>query len=122
MIDIASQEDNWKTLIQSLPDKIKQSIEDEQIQQEVRKASVETLGKTIEQISKTNGGQAGNITIDMVVTDEAVQSLLKSITSAKYQVDNFFLRESSQGLGYSNLIFIHLQLEKYRKTILEWHC
>lgn len=61
MIDIASQEDNWKTLIQSLPDKIKQSIEDEQIQQEVRKASIETLGKTIEQISKTNGGQAGNI-------------------------------------------------------------
>lgn len=49
MIDIASQEDNWKTLIQSLPDKIKQSIEDEQIQQEVRKASIETLGKTIEQ-------------------------------------------------------------------------
>lgn len=47
MIDIASQEDNWKTLIQSLPDKIKQSIEDEQIQQEVRKASIETLGKTI---------------------------------------------------------------------------
>ena len=117
MIDIASQEDNWKTLIQSLPDKIKQSIEDEQIQQEVRKASIETLGKTIEQISKTNGGQAGNITIDMVVTDEAVQSLLKSITSAKYQVDDFFLKESSQGLGYSNLIFIHLQLEKYRKTI-----
>ena len=117
MIDIASQEENWKTLIQSLPDKIKQSIEDEQIQQEVRKASIETLGKTIEQISKTNGGQAGNITIDMVVTDEAVQSLLKSITSAKYQVDDFFLKESSQGLGYSNLIFIHLQLEKYRKTI-----
>lgn len=47
MIDIASQEDNWKTLIQSLPDKIKQSIEDEQIQQEVRKASIETLGKTM---------------------------------------------------------------------------
>ena len=53
----------------------------------------------------------------MVVTDEAVQSLLKSITSAKYQVDDFFLRESSQGLGYSNLVFIHLQLEKYQKTI-----
>ena len=117
MIDIASQEDNWKTLIQSLPDKIKQSIEEEHIQEEVRNASIKTLGQTIEEISKTNGGQAGNITIDMVVTDEAVQSLLKSVTSAKYQVDDFFLRESSQGLGYSNLIYIHLQLEKYRKTI-----
>ena len=117
IIDIASQEDNWKVLIQSLPDKIKQSVEEKKIQQEVRKASIETLEKTIEQISETNGGQAGHITIDMVITDEAVQSLIKNITSAKYQVDDFFLRESSQGLGYSNLIFIHLQLEKYRKNI-----
>lgn len=117
MIDIASQEDDWKELIQSLPDKIKQPIEDAQIQREVRKASVETLGRAIEQISRTNGGQVGHITIDMMVTEEAVQSLLKSITSAKYQVDDVYLRESSQGLGYSNLIFIHLQLEQYRKTI-----
>lgn len=86
MIDIASQEDNWKTLIQSLPDKIKQSIEDEQIQQEVRKASIETLGKTIEQISKTNGGQAGNITIDMVVTDEAVQYLSGIVDDDDYKL------------------------------------
>lgn len=117
MIDIASQEDNWRALVQSLPDKIKQSIEEEHIQEEVREASIKTLGQTIEQISKTNGGQTGHITIDMVVTDEAVQSLLKSVTCAKYQVDNYYLRESSQGLGYSNLIYIHLQLEKYRKTI-----
>ena len=117
MIDIASQEDNWKNLIRSLPDKIKQPIEDAQIQQELRRTSVETLGHTIEQISQTNGGQAGNIAIDMEVTEEAVQSLLKSVTSAKYQVDNIYLRESSQGLGYSNLIYIHLQLEKYIKTI-----
>ena len=30
---------------------------------------------------------------------------------------DYYLNESSQGLGYSNLIYIHLQLEKYRKTI-----
>ena len=117
IIDIASQEDNWKELIQSLPEKIIEPIQEAQIQREVRKASVETLGQTIEQISKTNGGQAGNITIDMVVTEDDIKALLKSITSAKYQVDDFFLRESSQGLGYSNLIYIHLQLEKFRKTI-----
>lgn len=117
IVDIASQADDWKGLIQSLPDKIIQPIQEAKLQKEVRKASVETLGQAIEQISKTNGGQAGKIAIDMVVTEEAVQSLLKSITSAKYQVDGFYLRESSQGLGYSNLIFIHLQLEKFRKTI-----
>lgn len=112
MIDIASQEENWKTLIQSLPDKIKQSIEDEQIQQEVRKASIETLGKTIEQISKTNGGQAGNITIDMVVTDEAVQSLLKSITSAKYAYIGEYYEEQSPTLTVELEKEVHQQIEK----------
>lgn len=117
MIDIASQEDSWKDLIRNLPDQIIQPIQDAHIQETVRKASLETLSDTIEAVSKTNGGQAGNIVIDMNVTEEAIHSLLKNITCAKYQTDDYYLRESSQGLGYSNLIYIHLQLEKFKKTI-----
>ena len=117
MIDIASQEDDWKDLIRSLPDQIIQPIQDAKIQSKVRTASLDTLSDTMETISKTNGGQAGNIIIDMNVTEEAVHALLKNITSAKYQADDHYLRESSQGLGYSNLIYIHLQLEKFKKTI-----
>ena len=117
MIDIACQEDSWKGLIQNLPDQIIQPIQDAHIQEIVRKASLETLSDTIEAVSKTNGGQAGNIVIDMNVTEEAIHSLLKNITCAKYQTDDYYLRESSQGLGYSNLIYIHLQLEKFKKTI-----
>ena len=74
MIDIASQEDNWKTLIQSLPDKIKQSIEDEQIQQEVRKASIETLGKTIIDNPKDN-------ILCITYTNRAADELSKGILS-----------------------------------------
>lgn len=117
MIDIASQEDSWRDLIRNLPDQIIQPIQDAHIQETVRKASLETLSDTIEAVSKTNGGQAGNIVIDMNVTEEAIHSLLKNITCAKYQTDDYYLRESSQGLGYSNLIYIHLQLEKFKKTI-----
>ena len=117
MIDIASQEDDWKDLIRNLPDQIIQPIQDAKIQSKVRTASLDTLSDTMEAISKTNGGQAGNIVIDMNVTEEAVHALLKNITSAKYQADDHYLRESSQGLGYSNLIYIHLQLEKFKKTI-----
>lgn len=117
MIDIASQEDDWKDLIKNLPDQIIQPIQDAKIQEKVRIASLDTLSETMEAISITNGGHAGNIVIDMNVTEEAVHSLLKSITCAKYQADDHYLSESSQGLGYSNLIYIHLQLEKFRKTI-----
>ncbi|MCG9969897.1 AAA family ATPase [Pelotomaculum terephthalicicum JT] len=117
MIDIASDEDDWKDLISTLPDQIIQPIQDARIQEKVRAASLDTLSDTIESISKTNGGHTGNIVIDMNVTEDAIQALLKNITCAKYQTEEYYLKESSQGLGYSNLIYIHLQLEKYRKTV-----
>ena len=117
MIDIASQEEDWQSLTRNLPDQIIQPIQDAKIQDKVRAASIESLSNTIEAISKTNGGQAGNIVIDMEVTEDAINSLLKNITCAKYQMGENYLSESSQGLGYSNLIYIHLELEKYKKAI-----
>lgn len=117
MIDIASGEEDWKDFIGNLPEEILLPIQDAKIKEKVRKASIESLSDAIDAIAKTNGGQTGNIVIDMDITDESIKSFFKSITCAKYQTDDCYLSESSQGLGYSNLIYIHLQLEKFRKTI-----
>ncbi len=117
MIYIAEQEDQWKDLTRELPDKIVQPIQNLHIQEKIREASVKSLNEAINEISKTNGGKAGNIAIDMDVSENAVHSLLKNITHAKFQTGDYYLSESSQGLGYSNLIYIHLQLVKYKKTI-----
>ncbi len=117
MIDIAEQDDQWKALIRKLPDQIIQPIQNLPIQERVREASVESLNEAIDEISKTNGGQAGNIAIDMDVSEDVVHSLLRNITHAKFQTGDYYLSESSQGLGYSNLIYIHLQLVKYKKAI-----
>lgn len=117
MIDIASQTEDWQSFTQNLPDQIIQPIQDAKIQDKVRTASLDPLKGTMDAVSQTNGGQSGEIVIDMDITEESVNSLLKNITSAKYKMGKYFLNESSQGLGYSNLIYIHLQLEKYKKTI-----
>lgn len=117
MIYIAEQEDQWKDLTRELPDKIVQPIQNLHIQEKIREASVESLNEAINEISKTNGGKAGNIAIDMDVSEDAIHSLLKNITHAKFQTGDYYLSESSQGQGYSNLIYIHLQLVKYKKTI-----
>lgn len=117
MIYIAEQENHWTALMRELPDKIVQPIQGLQIQEKVRKASVESLNKVIEEISNTNGGQQGTIVIDMDISEDTVSSFLKNITHAKFQMDNYYLRESSQGLGYSNLIYIHLQLVKFKRMI-----
>lgn len=115
MIFIAEQEEHWKALMRELPDKILQPIQGLHIQETVREASVGSLNNAIDEISKTNGGHAGNIAIDMDVSEDAISSLMKSIIHAKFQTGDYYLGESSQGLGYSNLIYIHLQLVKYKK-------
>lgn len=117
MIDIASQTEDWLNTTKNLPDQIIQPIQNANIQDKVRTASLDPLKGTMNAIAQTNGGQAGDIIIDMDITEDSIKSFLKSITNAKYKMGNYYLNESSQGLGYSNLIYIHLQLEKYKKTI-----
>ena len=117
MIEIVSNEDDWSKMIEDLPDQIIQPIEDAAIKDKIKETSLDTLSKAMKTISQTNGGAESNIVIDMNITEESIKSFLKGITSAKYLIDDCFLGESSQGLGYSNLIYMHLQLEKYIKTI-----
>lgn len=117
MIDIASQTEDWQNTTKNLPDQIIQPIQNANIQDKVRAASLDPLKGTMNAIAQTNGGQAGDIIIDMDITEDSIKSFLKSITNAKYKMGNYYLNESSQGLGYSNLIYIHLQLERYKKTI-----
>ena len=117
MVDIASQAEDWQSTIKDLPNQIIQPIQNANIQDKVRTASLDPLKTTMNAVSETNGGQAGEIIIDMDITEDSIKSLLKNITSAKYKIGNYYLNESSQGLGYSNLIYIHLQLEKYKKSI-----
>lgn len=55
--------------------------------------------------------------LDMQVTEDDISELLQRITTATYNVDGYYLGESSQGLGYSNMIYMHLQLKEYEKGV-----
>jgi predicted ATP-dependent endonuclease of OLD family len=83
----------------------------------VRETSLTSLKDTIEALEQTNGGQSGELMLDMKVTEDDISELLQRITIATYNVGGYYLGESSQGLGYSNLIYIHLQLKEYERDI-----
>lgn len=117
MIDIASQDNLWEDLIDELPDQILTEIEKVDIKDMVYTTSLNSLQVVLQEISKSNGGNTGNIALETMVNEQAIKSLLANVTSAKYQVDDCFLKESAQGLGYSNLIYMHIELEKYKRTI-----
>ncbi|QRN85612.1 AAA family ATPase [Clostridia bacterium] len=117
MITLTSHNKEWKSLIEQLPDKILQRLEAENITSLVQETSINGLSDAISSIAQTNGGNTGNMVLNMDVSEDAIRTLIMQITSAKYLVDNHFLNESSQGLGYSNMIYILVQLENYKLSI-----
>lgn len=52
-----------------------------------------------------------------IVSDFDIESLLKKNSKVKYFFDEIVLSESSNGLGYSNLLYIYIQLEAFKFDI-----
>ena len=117
MIRMAKLDYQWNNLIERLPDQILNSIQGMEIDKKVRNTSLQSLKETISSLEQTNGGRSGELTLDMQVTEDDIGDLLQRITTASYNVGGYYLGESSQGLGYSNMIYIHLQLDEYKKSI-----
>lgn len=116
LVSLASKDEKWKELVRELPDKVLLPIQDSKIGTEVKRTSTKVLNDTIDAMSKTNGNQTGVIQLNMDVNEDDIESLLNRITCAKYNINQYSLDESSQGLGYSNLIFMHIDLQKFVKT------
>lgn len=119
MIRMLKADEKWMSLIERLPDELLKPIQEKEISKTVRETSLNSLKETIEALEQTNGGQSGELMLDMQVTEEDISELLQRITTATYNVGGYYLGESSQGLGYSNLIYIHLQLKEYQRDINE---
>lgn len=116
MIKMAKLDGEWNELVDKLPDDILKPIQDKDISKKVQETSLNSLKETITAIEDTNGGRSGELMLDMLVTEEDISDLLQRITTATYCVDGYFLGEESQGLGYSNMIYIHLQLKEYENS------
>lgn len=117
MIKMVKSDDNWNSLIERLPDELLKPIQAREIDKTVRDTSLKSLKDTIAALEQTNGGRSGDLMLDMQVTEDDISELLQRITTATYNVGGYHLGESSQGLGYSNMIYIHLQLKEYEKNI-----
>ncbi len=117
MIKMVRLNEEWNELIQTLPDELLKPIQVKEIDKRVREASLNSLKDTITALERTNGGQTGELMLDMSVTEDDISELLQRITTATYNVDGYYLGEASQGLGYSNMIYMHLQLKEYEKSM-----
>lgn len=91
MIKMVKLDDNWNELIRTLPDDLLKPIQGKQIDKRVRDASLTSLKDTIEALEHTNGGQPGELMLDMSVSEDDISELLQRITTTTYNVDGYYL-------------------------------
>lgn len=115
MVNYISDDEEWSDLVEKLPDEILQPLQDRKIKEKIQGKSLKALSSVISQINSTNGGHAEEIILDMDVDEKSIKNFLDNITNAKYKIEDYYLDEAAQGLGYNHMIYMHLQLEEYIK-------
>lgn len=117
VIALLKDNDTWLEATKKLPDLLMSDIENSGAKKEVKNSSIKSLDETIRYISKTSGGHVGKLQLEMDVNEQDVEDFIKRITRAKYDIDGLLLNEESQGLGFSNLIYLHMRLEEFYKSV-----
>ena len=117
VIALLKDNDTWVEATKKLPDLLMADIEDSGAKKEIKNSSIKSLDDPIRDISKTSGGHIGKLQLEMDVKEQDVEEFIRRITRAKYDVEGLLLNEESQGLGFSNLIYLHMRLEEFYKSI-----
>ena len=117
VIALLKDNDMWVKATKKLPDLLLSDIENSGAKNEIKNSSIKSLDDTIRDISKTSGGHIGKLQLEMDVDEQDVEDFIQRITRAKYDIDGLLLNEESQGLGFSNLIYLHMRLEEFYKSI-----
>lgn len=116
ILHLLNMDDDWDEVIQSIQEKLKEMMKSEKmLESKVKFESTKKLKQTLNELKKTNGGIEENIQLMFDLNEDTINSFLKLIIKAKYDLKDLKLRENSQGLGYSNLIYLHLQLESFMR-------
>lgn len=118
MIDFIGKE-KWERVFEEGPDSIMDLIYKVDIQGNITANLLGELNAVMTDISQTNGGRKEAIVIEPDVTDADIKELLQNVSKAKYKIEGYqyYFGEETQGLGYSNMIYMHLQLQKYLKEL-----
>lgn len=117
VISLLKNDESWIATTKKLPDMLLEQIDKSDAKAKMQNSSIKSLDTTIQDVAKTSGGHIGKLLLEMDVDEDDVNDFIKKITRAKYDIDGLLLNENSQGLGFSNLIYLHIRLEEFISSI-----
>lgn len=117
IVSLLKDNDKWIKATNGLSDTLMSEIDSSGVKEQIKNSSIISLDKTISDIAKTSGGHIGKLQLEMDAQEQDIEKFIQHITRAKYDIDGILLNEESQGLGFSNLIYLHIKLEEFYKSI-----
>ena len=119
LLEIAKMNNEWNDQLKSVNHILIRAINETKIKDLINESSLEFLEEILNDIEKTTGNTNTNLKLETNLSNDEINKFLKDIIMAVYDMDGVNLSEYSQGLGFSNLIYLHIKLAKYKKQIAE---
>lgn len=116
LIEVAKEDKNWESLISRLPDQVVEAIQDLEIRKLTTDEALKSLNTVIKSIASTNGAKQNDLFLDFHVTEDHAVQMIARAMQTRYIGAGVPLGEASQGLGYSNLIYLHLEAESFVRS------
>ena len=115
MINIASKKDEFMNKLDNISDSLFQKLEENNIEEFILKESMSNFNSALQ----TTSGSEYFAKIGLLINPESndLNNFLKETTTAQYEVNNYSLGEYSQGLGYSNMVYMHMIQQNFESNI-----
>jgi predicted ATP-dependent endonuclease of OLD family len=106
----------WKSNMQSLIGEINHLLVNQNLSSEIDKITVGNIKDTLDNFAKTNGGNSGNFGVDFKLERKDIEKVLLDFTHIYFeQGEGLKIKEAKQGLGYSNLVYLLLEIQKFNE-------
>lgn len=115
MINIASKKDEFSTKLNNISDSLYQKLEENNIEDFILKESMSNFNSEL----LITSGSEYFAKIGLLINPELddLNNLLKETTTAQYDVNTYNLEEYSQGLGYSNMVYMHMVQQSFENNV-----
>jgi len=113
LVEVSKDSDGWKAILETFPDQVLAAINGTNIKAVASAEALKSLNAVVNSISMTNGTSHSDLFLDFQVSEEDATILIARAMRTRYSGNGVPLGEASQGLGYSNLIYLHLEVESF---------
>ncbi|MFA5608484.1 MAG: AAA family ATPase [Leucobacter sp.] len=117
LVEVAKEDEKWSEILSKLPKQVVAAIDDTGIRSLTSEETLKSLNEVIDSISKTSGTSQSDLFVDFQMTEEQAIELIAKSMQTRYLGEGVPLGEASQGLGYSNLIYLHLETESFIRSV-----